>query len=135
MNSAGFADPRQDLAGVAKRLLLQLSAWTAVIIAVLYFAGHGDKIAGFLAGTVISAVYGLLVCYRVRRSASLPPQKAVAYMRTGWLIRLAFIVLALVWSLKVPSLNFGAVVAGLLSLQIIIFLNGFYLVVRHSVTK
>lgn len=135
MNSAGFADPRQDITGVAKRLLLQLSAWTAVIVAVLYFAGHGDKIAGFLAGTVISAVYGLLVCYRVRRSASLPPQKAVAYMRTGWLIRLAFIVLALVWSLKVPSLNFGAVVAGLLSLQIIIFLNGFYLVVRHSVTK
>ncbi len=135
MNDSGFADTRQELAGVAKRLLLQLAAWTAVIAAGLYFAGHGDKIAGFLAGAAISAVYGLLVCYRVRRSASLPPQKAVAYMRTGWLIRLAFIVLALAWSLKVPSFHFGAVVAGLLSLQIIIFLNGFYLVFRHSVTK
>jgi hypothetical protein len=135
MNSAGFADSRQDLFGVAQKLLLQLTAWTAVIAAVLYFAGHGDKIAGFLIGVAISAVYGLLVCYRVRRSASLPPQKAVAYMRTGWLIRLTFIVLALAWSLKVPSLHFGAVVAGLLSLQIVIFLNGFFLVIRHSVIK
>ncbi|MDT8903752.1 ATP synthase subunit I [Anaeroselena agilis] len=120
---------------MARKLLLQLSAWAATVVGVLYFTGHGDKIAGFLAGTAISAVYGLLVCYRVRRSASLSPQKAVAYMRTGWLIRLAFIVLALAWSLKVPSLNFGAVVAGLLSLQIIIFVNGFYLVVRHSTAK
>ena len=135
MISAGFVDSQQDLTGVAKTILLQLAAWNTVIVAVLYFAGHGDKIVGFFTGTAISAVYGLLVCYRVRRSASLSPQKAVAYMRTGWLIRLSFIVLALAWSLKVPSLHFGAVVAGLLSLQIIIFLNGFYLVFKHAILR
>ncbi len=120
---------------MARRLLLQLVAWTALVVATLYFTGHDDKISGFLAGTAISILYGLLVCYRVWRSVLLPTNKAVAYMRTGWLVRLAFVVLALAWSLKVPSLRFGAVVAGLLSLQLMLFINGFYLVIRHFVTK
>jgi ATP synthase I chain. len=135
MSNREAGDSNPELISGVRRLLLQMPAWAALAALILCIAGCRDKIPGFLVGTVISLVYGLLICYRVQRSASLPPRKAAAYMRTGWLLRLAFIVLALVWALKVPLLNFGAVVAGLLSLQVIIFLNGFYLVIRHLLGK
>jgi len=88
-----------------------------------------------LVGVAASVVYLLLICYRVRRAAALPVREAVAYMRTGWFIRLAFIVLVLAAVLKMPAIDFVFAVVGLLSLQIAIFLNGLYLVVKRSMIK
>jgi len=135
MSSGAPADYQRELADGVKLLLAQMAALAVLAAAGLWLAGHGDKVPGFLAGVAISAVYCLLVFCRVRRSEALPPAKAVGYMRTGWLVRLAFVVLALAWALKTPAINFAAAVAGLLSLQIVIFFNGFYLVIRRFLGK
>lgn len=125
----------RELAAGVKSLLAHMAALNAFIAAVLLIAGHGAKIPGLLVGAVTSAVYLLLICYRVRRAAALPTREAVAYMRTGWFVRLAFIVLMLTVALKVPVVDFLFAVVGLLSLQIAIFLNGLFLVVKRSMTK
>lgn len=125
---------RELTAGV-KSLLAMMAALIALVSAGLLVTGHGAKILGLLVGAFTSVVYLLLACYRVRRAAALPTRQAVAYMRTGWFIRLAFIVLMLTAALKAPVVDFVFAVVGLLSLQAAIFLNGLFLVVKRSITK
>lgn len=129
-NGVGAAQV-QGFTGSVKRLFLQMAAWAAVVTAGFYFAGHADKIAGFLAGTTVSAVYFLLLWYRVRKSAAMPPKQAVAYMRMGWLVRLSFVALSVVLMLKVPALNFAGAILGLFTFKIVVVLNGLFLVFRR----
>lgn len=131
MSNCGGVDYIGEFTGAVKGMLIMMALWGLLVTAVLWLAGHGDKILGYLVGTAVSAVYFLLICYRVRRSAALPTRQAVVYMRTGWLIRLSFIVLVLAWSLKVPAINFAAAVAGLLSLQIVLFLQGLFMIMKR----
>lgn len=135
MNRDGQAGAERELAAGVKSLLIHMAALIAFISAALLVAGRGEKILGLLVGAGTSAVYLLLVCYRVRRAAVLPTREAVAFMRTGWFIRLAFIVMMLTAALRVPVIDFVFAVVGLLSLQIAIFLNGLFLVVKRSMTK
>ncbi len=135
MNSGGPAGAEQEFAAGVKRLLLHMAVLVAVLAAGLLAAGHGEKVSGLIVGAVTSATYFLLICYRVRRAVAMPPREAVAYMRTGWFVRLAFIVVMLAVALKVPAIDFIFAVIGLLSFQIAILLDGLYLVVRRSVTK
>ncbi len=135
MNREGQAGAEREFAAGIKSLLVHMAALVALITAGLLATGHGEKIPGLLVGVAASVVYLLLICYRVRRAAALPVREAVAYMRTGWFIRLAFIVLVLAAVLKMPAIDFVFAVVGLLSLQIAIFLNGLYLVVKRSMIK
>jgi hypothetical protein len=125
----------QELARGINSFLLQIGLWVAVVAVALFLTGHMGLIPGFIVGTAVSLIYAFLVGYRIRRSATLPPKEAVAYMRTGWLIRLAFIILVLIWSLKMPQINFPAVVVGLFSLQIVILFQGIYLVAKRFLIK
>lgn len=125
----------EELGASVRRLLVQMAAFSAAVVAALLIAGQAAKILGFLVGAAVSVIYLLLVIFRVRRSAAMGQREAVSYMRTGWLVRLSFIVLALVWSLQVPAINFLSVVFGLLTLQIVLMLNGFYLVIRRFAAK
>jgi hypothetical protein len=43
--------------------------------------------------------------------------------------------LVLIWSLKMPQINFPAVVVGLFSLQIVILFQGIYLVAKRFLIK
>lgn len=124
-----------EFAGSVRRFLLQMAAWAALVTAGLYVAGYGGKVAGFLAGTAVSIIYFLLLGYRVRRSAAMPPKQAVAYMRMGWVIRLAFVALAVIWMLKVPAIDFTGAILGLFSFKIVLLLNGFWLVVRRRAAQ
>ncbi|HWQ61189.1 MAG TPA: ATP synthase subunit I [Negativicutes bacterium] len=135
MSRDGQSGVEREFAAGVKSLLVSMAALIALIAAGLLVAGHGEKIPGLVVGAVTSVVYLLLICYRVRRAASLPTREAVAYMRTGWFLRLAFIVLMMAVALKVPAVDFVFAVVGLLSLQIAIFLNGLFLVVKRSMTK
>jgi hypothetical protein len=135
MNSPGPTAIEQDFTAGVKRLLLHMAILVAATALGLLAAGHGGKITGLVFGAVTSATYFLLICYRVRRVAAMPAREAVAYMRTGWLVRLAFIVVMLAVALKVPAVDFIFAVIGLLSFKIAILLNGLYLIVRRSVTK
>jgi hypothetical protein len=118
-----FIEIKKMLAGIGVLLLLMIS--------ISAFSGHTELILGFTFGTFASAVYYLFICYRVRKSAGLPAAKAIAYMRTGWLVRLFFVVIVLILSLKIPYIHFGAAVAGLFSLQIVLFVKAVVLIGKN----
>ncbi len=135
MNSDGRPGAEREFAAGVKSLLANMAAVIALIAAGLLITGHGDKIPGLAVGAITSVVYLLLIGYRVRRAAALPAREAVVYMRTGWFLRLGFIVIMMIVALKVPVVDFLFAVVGLLSLQVAIFLNGLFLVVKRSMTK
>lgn len=130
-----MGEHREDFIWEVKRILRQILAWGTFTIALAWLCGDQFLVPGLLAGTAASIIYFLFMCYRVKKSAELPAVKAVAYMRHGWLIRLGFIVLILILSLKAPQIHFLAAVAGLFSLQIVIFLNAIFLVGRKYLSK
>ncbi|SDE99726.1 ATP synthase subunit I [Sporolituus thermophilus] len=119
----------------ARRTLLQIAALALSAIGCALLAGRADWARGLAFGSVVSAIYFCLLCYRVRRSAEMPAAKAVAYMRSGWLVRLVFISLALVLALKLTTVNFLAAVTGLFSLHIVIFLNAAVLVAKEMLSS
>ena len=111
----------QEFVIEVRRTLIHMLVWAAFVIVSAWTGGKTDLILGLILGITGSILYFLLMCYRVRKSADMAPEKAVTYMRVGWLIRLSFIVAILIVSLKVPSVNFLAAVVGLFSLQIILY--------------
>jgi hypothetical protein len=118
-----------------KRILIHLLSWIVLFVAILYGTGYESWIIGFTVGAGASLVYFMLMSYRIFKSSELVPSKAVAYMRAGWLIRLSFVVLVLIFSLQVPGIHFLAAVVGLFSLQFMIVLEAALFVSRHYTSK
>jgi len=114
-----------------KRTLLQITVCGIFICGSAYFTGFGSRIPGLMMGIFSSIVYFLLLWYRVLKSAEMPVQKAIFYMRMGWLIRLAFILIMLFLCLKIPILDFGSAVVGLFTLQIVMVFNAFIFVMKN----
>jgi hypothetical protein len=132
---AGKGPNMENFAHEIKRFLRHMALWILLVSAGLYFMGCADKIPGFLLGATASVIYLLLAGYRVYKSTTLPPRKAVAYMRTGWLIRLIFVFSVLVVSVKLPQVDFLAAVGGLLLFQMVILFNGYNPIVRSIIAK
>ena len=118
----------QDYVIEIKRTLLQMSVWGIFVCSSAYFIGDVWRIPGLVLGVITSMIYFLLMCYRVNQSASMPVHKALIYMRIGWLIRLSFVILMLVLSVKIPAIDFWSAVVGLFTLQVILFLNAVVIV-------
>jgi len=114
-----------------KRTLLQMIAWGVFICGSAYITGHGWRISGLVMGIMGSILYCLLLWYRVLKSTDMPADKAIFYMRAGWLMRLFFIVFMLFLYIKIPALDFWAAVVGLFTLQIVIAGNAIIFVVRN----
>lgn len=108
-----------------RKTILQMGYWALFVYVSAYVSGQVERIPGFVIGIVTSATYFLLMCYRIQRSASMPVARAVTYMRTGWIIRLFFILLMLYLSVKLPWIDFWAAVIGLFSLYAVLVFNAF----------
>lgn len=113
-----------------KKTLLQIVAWGFVVCVAAYFSNGGWRIPGLLLGMMTSIVYFLLMCYRIRKSADMSVPKAISYMRLGWLLRLSFIGLMLVLSIKIPLFDFISAVIGLFSLQVVMIGNAGLLIIK-----
>ncbi|WP_378951077.1 ATP synthase subunit I [Pelosinus sp. sgz500959] len=113
-----------------KRTLLHILLWGALICSGAYFLNQDWRIPGLIMGIMTSMIYFLLMCYRINKSATMSVPKAISYMRIGWLMRLAFVVLMLFLSIKIPSLDFLSAVIGLFSLQVVGILNASLLIIK-----
>jgi len=117
-----------------KRTLLQIMAWGIVVCGTAYFSGFGWRIPGLVLGMMTSMIYFLLMCYRVGKSANMSVSKAISYMRLGWLMRLSFVALMLILSIKIPLFDFISAIIGLFSLQVVIIGNAGVLIVKSFFT-
>ena len=114
------------------RHMLILVALTAAIALI---SGKKDALPGFFLGAAVSFIYLAQVGFRVRRSGDLPADKAVSYMRTGWIMRLGLIVAMGIVSLKVKQIDFTAAVIGMFTFQIVIMLNAAVTVAKSFLGK
>lgn len=113
-----------------KRTLLHTILWSVFVILNAFLTGKTHLVPSLALGCTASLIYFLLMSYRVTKSATMPPLKAVSYMRTGFGIRLVFVVMILILSAKIQWINFPAAVVGLFSLQIVLYLNAVTAAVR-----
>lgn len=118
-----------------RRTLLQMGLLVVLLAVGAVGTGHTLVVPGLLLGTLGSSVYFLLMCFRVKRSATLSPEAAVVYMRSGWFIRLFFIVLILILSLHISQINFIAAVVGLFSLHLVLVLNAILVITKSLFNK
>lgn len=129
-----FNNKWKHQAGLLKAVLpvlVKLCVWTLFLIVSAVISGVSEKIPGFLLGVGTSAVYLVLMAKRVEKSAGLPVSAAVFSMRVGWGLRLAFVVMMLIISLKVPGIDFIAAVVGLFSLHIIMLFSVVPFLLKH----
>lgn len=118
-----------------KRILIYTIAWGLFLIVGAFWRGEMTTAYGFAFGTFGSILYLLLMGYRVHRSSTLPPKEAGIYMRLGWLIRLSLIVCILLIALRLPFLNFWAVVVGLFSHHIVTMYSALAFVIKTFLNK
>jgi len=118
-----------------KKIVLQITVWGAMICCIAYFSGLSWRIPGFLLGLVTSIIYFLLMCYRVGNSATMTVPKAISYMRLGWLMRLSFISLMLLLSIKIEFFDFISAAVGLFSLQIVMTANASLFVIKSFLSQ
>lgn len=130
MFKIGFAD---NYAVQVRQTLVHLAVWVLLITVGALASSKMFFIPGLLLGWSGSVIYFLLMCRRVKKSAELPLGQAVSTMRSGWLIRLSFIISLLVVSVYVPEIDFLAAVVGLFSLHIILMLNAVFFVVSELI--
>lgn len=124
----------QDYVIEVRRTLIQMTLWGLFVGGSAFVAGMHNILPGLALGTVTSMIYFLLMCYRVKKSSTMPVHKAIAYMRAGWLVRLAFLVLMLVLAVSISDIQFfGAAIVGLFSLHIVILFNAVVLVVQEVI--
>lgn len=132
MFKAGFAD---NYVGQVRKTLLHLLALGLFLTISAFLSDKVFLIPGLLVGWTSSVLYFLLLCRRVKKSAELPPDKALASMRAGWVLRFGFMIAMLVLSVKVPGIDFWAAVVGLFSLHIVLVLNAVYFVVFELISN
>ncbi len=118
-----------------KRTLLQIFLWGAILCSATYFLNQSWRIPGLMMGIGTSMIYFLLMCYRINKSAEMSVVKAISYMRIGWLVRLAFVALMLVLSIKIPSLDFLSAVVGLFSLQVVMVINAGVMIIKSFLSS
>ena len=118
-----------------QRTLVYMLVWAAFLIVGCFTGGRPEFIPGLILGSSGSIIYFLLLSYRIKNSAAMKPEQAVGYMRSGWLIRLTFITAILIMSLKIPAIHFLAAVVGLFSLQIILYAQAVFTVLKGLLSK
>ncbi|WP_371372253.1 ATP synthase subunit I [Sporomusa aerivorans] len=126
MFNVGFAE---DYSGQVRRTLLHLLAWGLFITLSALLSSKISLLPGLVIGWTSSVIYFLLMCRRVKKSVELPPEKALASMRAGWLLRFVFMISMLILSSNVPGIDFWAAVVGLFSLHIVLMVNAVCIVV------
>ena len=109
-----------------------LGVASLLLIVCTLLAGQGDELPGLLLGMGASYSYLGLLVLRVNRSLSLPVTQAIGSMRIGWLIRLTFILLILILSVKVPMFHFVSAVVGLFSLHIAMVVTACLFILKHQ---
>lgn len=95
-----------------------------------YLGGKPQVMLGLFVGMVVGVVYFLMMSSRVQKSLELPVHKAVWYMRSGWVIRVAFILMVFIATLHYSQLNFPAVLAGFFLLHFAILFHPLVMVLR-----
>ncbi len=97
---------------------------TLIGVALYWFIGSGifysmglePWLTGFALGCASGAVHYILLAMRLRRVMELGAEKAMMFMRVGFILRFAFVVLVLVFAAQVSRVFFASCAVGVIGL-------------------
>ncbi len=108
-----------------KQIIRRLVVFTmAIAVFLLFFFPHYTL--GWLAGNGINLIYFWMLAKRVHTVKDLEPERGVRMIQASSLLRFIAIVLFLIVVLQIPAIHFGATVAGILSMKLLVVGSVFY---------
>ena len=113
-----------------RQILKRMSLGMLLICIGAYILGRGSALSGLALGFTTGLIYFLFLYYQIEKIAGLPKEKAIGYMRWGWIIRFAVLIsmLILIGSSKI---NISAAIIGFFSFPVALFIMALALVVQQ----
>ena len=110
--------------------VIHICVLAAVVCGLSYWGGRLDAAFGWLVGTGIGFADYLVLYRSVVRNLDKSPHKALAGMRKSWLVRLAVMTAAVLFSIKV-GLVMAAVMIAILAVHAITLVDAVWLACRR----
>lgn len=114
-----------------RNMLAQIALFGTIVCPIVYIYSSVQITAGLLIGLMTGAVYFLYLYRQVENVKVLSKQKAIEYIRGGWVIRLGAMLLVLIVITHVIKVNTLAFVAGFFTMPVLLFINGMLLVIKQ----
>lgn len=114
-------------------MLVQITLVGIILCALTWLYGNAAATAGLLIGLVTGSLYFLYLFRQIENVPILSVKQAVEHIRGGWIIRLAAMVVVLIFITHVLKVNMLAFVAGFFVMPALLFLNGLLLVIQQIV--
>ncbi|MCH4166694.1 MAG: ATP synthase subunit I [Megasphaera sp.] len=118
-----------------KATIIKLFSFTCIGISLLIITGGWRYITGWCTGCAVNLVYFAMLSSRSLRALHLPLEQAVAFIRSGVVLRFLLICLVLILILQFPFIHFGAAVAGILSYRVLIIADTLFKAIRSRRRK
>lgn len=103
---------RQEIRGT----LIGVALYWLVGSGIFYLVGLSSWLAGFALGCASGAVHYILLAMRLSRAAEMSAEKAMMFMRVGFIMRFAFVALVLVFAVQVSRIFFASCAVGVIGL-------------------
>lgn len=116
-----------------KTMLVQITLVGTILCALTWQYGNAAATVGLLIGLMTGSLYFLYLFRQIENVPFLSVKQAVEHIRGGWIIRLAAMVIVLIFITHVLKVNMLAFVAGFFVMPALLFLNGLLLVIQQIV--
>lgn len=103
---------RQEIAGT----LAGVTLYWLIGSTIFYSAGLSAWLAGFALGCASGAVHYILLAMRLSRVTEMSAEKAMMFMRVGFIMRFAFVALVLIFAAQVSRIFFASCAVGVIGL-------------------
>lgn len=103
---------RQEIRGT----LIGVALYWVIGSAMFYSVGLSSWLAGFALGCASGAVHYILLAMRLSRVTEMSAEKAMVFMRVGFILRFAFVALVLVFAMQVSRVFFTSCAVGVIGL-------------------
>lgn len=114
-----------------KTMLSQIALVGLILCALTWLYGNAVVTVGLLIGLVTGSVYFLYLFRQIENVPVFSVKQAVEHIRGGWIIRLAAMVVVLIFITHVLKVNMLAFVAGFFVMPALLFLNGLLLALQQ----
>jgi hypothetical protein len=114
-----------------KTMLAQITLVGLILCVLTWLYGNAAATAGLLIGLVTGSLYFLYLFRQIENVPFFSVKQAVEHIRGGWIIRLAGMVVVLIFITHVLKVNMLAFVAGFFVMPALLFLNGLLLVIQQ----
>lgn len=112
-------------------MLAQIALVGTILCALTWLYGNAAATAGLLFGLVTGSLYFLYLFRQVENVQVFSVKQAVEHIRGGWIVRLAAMVVVLIFITHVLKVNMLAFVAGFFVMPVLLFFNGLLLVIQQ----